>query len=354
MSYTPSRHDSGDEVVTSPQASKKAATIYDVAKRAGVSHQTVTRFLHGFEGIRPATRDRVEEAIQELGYRPNAAARMLRLQQNNRIGILADRIDDNGPTRIVNAASEYARSCGYLVDIAVSDGGDPGSVASSLAVLTEHHVAGILATAQTRVILEQLKELQYDGPLIVAPVQDVQASDQPVNELAGALAAKHLLSLGHQRFGYLSGPEPWLASQGRVKGFVDAVESAGATVVWRRWGDWTPASGYRVWQELNANERKVTAVGVANDRMAIGLMAASVDSGILVPRDLSVVGTDDAPEARYLRPSLTTIKMQFEQEGQSLMKALIARIEDEELVSSEGDLDPLLVVRDSTGALQKQ
>jgi len=344
----PSQHDPNDEVNGALHPGKKAATIYDVAKLAGVSHQTVTRFLHGFEGIRPATRDRVEAAIQELGYRPNAAARMLRLQRNNRIGILADRIADNGPTRIVNAASEYARSCGYVVDIAVSDGGDSGSVASSLAVLTEHHVAGILATAQTRVILEQLQKLQYDGPLVVAPAQDLQASDQSVNELAGALAAEHLLSLGHQRFGYLSGPEPWLASQGRAKGFVDTVKNAGATIVWQRWGDWTPASGYEAWQNLNARERKVTAVGIANDRMAIGLIASSMDAGLLVPQDLSVVGTDDAPEARYLRPSLTTVKMQFEQEGHDLMKALIARIEDAELPKANEFLNPLLVVRNST------
>lgn len=330
------------------------ATIYDVAKRAGVSHQTVTRFLRGFEGIRPETRQRVETALKELDYRPNSAARLLRSRQTNRVGVLADRIDQNGPSRILNAISELAHARGYVLDIVIADSTSSGSVASSLAVLTDHQVAGILATAHTEVVLEEINRQALRAPLVVSRELEMHTPGPSPNEVAGAVAADHLLDLGHRRVGYVAGPELWFAAQGRAGGFTRRVVERGGEVVWLRYGDWTPSSGFQIWSDLTDAERKVTAVGFGNDSMAIGLIAAATDMGYRIPHDLSVVGTDDLAEARYLRPSLTTVGMDFEQEGRFLMETLIARIEEVADIETRLPGEPQIIVRNSTASAPRR
>jgi DNA-binding LacI/PurR family transcriptional regulator len=326
----------------------KPPTIYDVAKHAGVSHQTVTRYLNGFKGIRPQTRQRVEEALAALDYRPNSAARLLRSQRTNRIGVLADRIDQSGPARILTGAGELAHRRGYVLDVVVADGTSAGSVAASLATIIEHQVAGILATAQSDVVLEELQRQATAAPLVIGA--DPGTSDQPtVNELAGQYAADHLLDLGHRRIGYLAGPEVWIAARGRTQGFTRRVLERGGQIVWLRQGDWSAASGHAVWGELGAHERAVTAVGVANDSMAIGLISAAADCGVRVPDDLSVVGTDDLPEARYVLPALSTVAMDFEGEGRFLIEELIAKIEGTDLPEHvQHPTPPHLIARAST------
>jgi DNA-binding LacI/PurR family transcriptional regulator len=135
----------------------KAATIYDVARAAGVSHQTVSRFLAGFEGIRPETRSRVESALVELQYRPNSAARQLRSQRSNRIAALADRVDLTGPARIVAGATAAARDHGYLLDVVLTNGIELEALESALALVQEQRVVGIVATAQTDALVGRLR-----------------------------------------------------------------------------------------------------------------------------------------------------------------------------------------------------
>lgn len=326
----------------------KPATIYDVAKRAGVSHQTVTRFLRGAEGVRAETGRRVEEALRELDYRPNAAARLLRSRQTNRIGVLTDRIVPNGPVSIINAASETAHERGYVLDVVVTDGTSSGSVASSLAVLIDHQVAGILAAANTEVVVEEIRRQELRVPLVLSQDLNIRPHRLPTGQVAGRVAAQHLIDLGHRRVGFLAGPEVWMASQDRARGFTAAFADVGGEIVWQRYGDWTPTSGHDAWEALSPLERTVTAVGVANDAMAIGLMAAASESGRRLPEDLSVIGMDDVPEARYLRPSLSTVSLDFVQEGHELMRLLLDRIEGIERSADAAAVEPRLVSRLST------
>ncbi|MEW9548457.1 LacI family DNA-binding transcriptional regulator [Nonomuraea sp. NPDC050783] len=329
----------------------KAPTIYDVARHAGVSHQTVTRFLKGFQGIRPETRKRVEEALIALDYRPNSAARLLRSQRTNRIGVLADRIDQSGPARILTGAGERAHELGYVLDVVVADGTSAGSVATSLATITEHQVAGILATAQTEIVLEELRRQATAAPLIISPQPDAGTDEPGVNELAGRCAADHLIDLGHRVIGYLAGPDMWLAARGRMSGFTQRVAERGGRVAWVRHGDWSAASGYAAYGSLSEDERAVTAIGVANDSMAIGVVCAAVESGVRVPEQLSVIGTDDLPEARYVLPSLSTVAMDFEGEGRFLIEELIAKIEGAQAQEQALPALPHLIARASTSQL---
>lgn len=330
----------------------KPATIYDVARLAGVSHQTVSRYLRGFEGIRPETRERVEAALAELDYRPNSAARLLRTQRTNRIGVLADRVDQTGPARIIAGATRAARQRGYLMDVVVTDGLGIESIESALAVVTEHQVAGILVTAQSDLVVEHLQRFAPEVPLVIDARVQAYAGGPSLNELAGSLSADLLLDLGHRRIGYVSGPESWTAATGRLAGFRRRLEERGGILAWTRAGDWSAGSGSAAWASLDEHERSVTAVAMGNDSMAIGFISAAERDGVAVPADLSVVGNDDLDEAQYLLPALSTIKVDFEGEGRFLIQTLLAGVEgDGEGPLPEPPALPRTVARDSTRRL---
>ena len=305
----------------------KPATIYDVARRAGVSHQTVSRFLSGFEGIRPETRSRVESALADLDYRPNVTARLLRTQRSNRIGVIADRVDQTGPARIIAGALERARDRGYLLDVVLTHGLPVEEIQAAINVLNDHRVAGILATAQTDAIVEHLQGHVAGVPFIVDARFSAFPDGPSMNEYSGAIAADHLLDLGHTRVGYVSGPRAWLAASGRMAGFVARIAERGGEVAWTREGDWSADSGAAAWQGLGAEERTVSAIAMGNDSMAIGLISAAAEDGVRVPDDLSVIGNDDIHEARYLLPALTTVAVDFEAEGRMLVDQLLSEVE---------------------------
>ncbi|GIT81320.1 LacI family transcriptional regulator [Leifsonia sp. LS1] len=327
----------------------KRATIYDVAKAAGVSHQTVTRYLNGFEGIRPATRERVRKALAELDYRPNSAARFLRSQQTNRIGLLAHRMDLSGPGRLIAGATSAARERGYVLDIASMDGGDAASVDEALDLVLEHQIAGVFGTAQTHVVREAIEARALSVPIALDGQESGPGS---VNVgLPGHLAAAHLAELGHRRVGFLSGPAVWIASAARRDGFLAEAAAAGLDVRWMGEGDWSAESGWAAAQECPVGEQGITAIAVSNDSMAVGLIAGLHERGIDVPGDVSVVGMDDSPESRFLVPALTTVRLDFEGEGAHRMARLIARIEDR-TGSDVPEYDaPRLIVRQSTRAI---
>lgn len=323
----------------------RRATIYDVARQAGVSHQTVTRFLNGFEGIRPTTRAKVQSAIEELNYRPNGAARWLRSRQSNRIGILAHRMELSGPGRIIAGATTAARSRGFVLDIASMDGEDTASVDAALDVVMEHQIAGVFATAQTDVVRAAVANRAIDVPISIDSGEGLASAGGNPRAHPGLLAAAHLADLGHGSVAFVNGPGVWIASGERRSGFVDEVAARGLELAWETEGDWSAESGYRAAHELPDG---VTAVALANDSMAIGLIFGLAERGIRVPDDVSVIGMDDAPESRFHLPSLSTIRLDFEGEGAYLMNVLIAKIEGESVEQVPGYRLPELVARAST------
>ncbi|MFF9563758.1 LacI family DNA-binding transcriptional regulator [Leifsonia sp. NPDC014704] len=327
----------------------KRATIYDVARHAGVSHQTVTRFLNGFEGIRPATREKVQAAIDELNYRPNGAARWLRSRQSNRIGILAHRMELSGPGRIIAGATTAARSRGYVLDIASMDGEDAHSVDAALDVVMEHQIAGVFATAQTDVVREAVANRGLDVPISIDSGEGLSSSGANPRAHPGRLAAAHLADLGHRRVAFVNGPGVWIAAGERRSGFLAVAAERGLDIAWEYEGDWSAESGYRAAGLLPDG---VTAVALANDSMAIGLIFGLAERGLRVPEDVSVIGMDDAPESRFHLPSLSTIRLDFEGEGAYLMNVLIAKIEGGDEADVPGYRLPELVQRGSTAAVR--
>lgn len=327
----------------------KPATIYDVARHAGVSHQTVSRYISGFEGIRPATRAKVEAAINELGYRRNSAARLLRTQRTNRLGVLAHRIDQAGPARVITGATRAAQDRGYLLDIVVTHDLDLDSIDSALAVVTEHQVVGILAAAQTELVLERIRLLAPTVPLVMDSKVTFPAAGPSFNEYAGELAADHLLDLGHTDVGYVSGPVDWIGASGRLEGFLRRISERGGRVRWTRAGDWSAGSGSAAWASLTSDDRQVTAIATGNDSMAFGIISAAESDGVHVPSDLSVIGNDDVDETRYFLPALTTVALDFEGEGRYMVESLLATVAPDRFPGEpDGVMPPRLVVRAST------
>ena len=324
--------------------------LHDVARLAGVSHQTVSRVLNDRPHVREATRERVEQAVRELGYRPNVAARTLVTKQATTLGIIAVRTTFFGPASLLAAIEQAARGEGWFVSIVSLHDLDGPALAAALDQLQRLAVAGVVVIAPQRAATEELRKRP---PLVpVVAVDGGLEADLPVvcvDQAAGArLLTEHLLDLGHATVHHVAGPEDWLEAEQRVAGWAEALQLAGARVVEPVRGDWSPRSGYQAGLRL-ALDPAVTAVFAANDQMALGVVRALQDSGRAVPGEVSVVGFDDIPEAEFVGPGLTTIRQNFAEVGRRSITHLLALVRGEQ-PPDDGVVAPQLVVRASTAA----
>jgi DNA-binding LacI/PurR family transcriptional regulator len=180
------------------------------------------------------------------------------------------------------------------------------------------------------------------GPRDVVPLASV-------DQVAGArLATQHLLGLGHETVWHIAGPAGWPEAEDRVRGWRTALEAAGAAVPPPLPGDWSARAGYELTQGL-AGDDAVTALFVANDQMALGALRALHEAGRHVPRDVSVVGFDDIPEAPYFIPPLTTVRQDFDEMGRSGLRLLLDTMEAPDRAPAHIEVAPELVIRSSSG-----
>ena len=326
----------------------RAASIRDVARVAGVSHQTVSRVLNGHPSIRDTTRVRVTEAMAELRYRPNRAARMLVTSRSRTLGVLLASSPSNyGPAQSVAAVEDAARESGYSVTIATVGTADRLSVEAAVDHLLAQSVEGVVVVAPQQQVVDVLRDQPLDLPFV--SLQSAIGSDGrtfSVDQVAGArLAAVHLVALGHRAIGHLAGPPDWIEAAARRRGFEDAVAAADLPVVPVHAGDWSADSGFEAGRALLAEGP--TAVFAANDQMALGLIHAAHAVGLHVPDDLSVVGFDDIPEAAHLLPALTTVRQDFAELGRRSVAELLASLGAGHPPYG-GSVEPELVVRAST------
>lgn len=337
-------------MASGPAGTPRAAST-DVARLAEVSQKTVSRVMNGEPHVRPELRDRVLRAAKQLNYRPNAAARSLLSGRTRRLGVVslgAKKL--YGPAGMVAAVEQSARRFGYATSVAHTDEHDEHGIADSIGWLLEQGVDGIVLTGDVdqgpiTVTLDVPVLTIGRYPSLVAPRRIRSAEDA---DRSGYLATNHLIGLGHTGIRHVSGPERWWASRDRAHGWRTAMAEAGLEVVEPTAGEWTPASGFAVGTRLAADSA-MTAVFVANDEMAIGLIRALNEAGRRVPQDVSVVGMDDIPSARFLNPALTTIVQDFESisnEGVGLLIEEIATPTHTERRLSQ--VEPVLAVREST------
>jgi DNA-binding LacI/PurR family transcriptional regulator len=333
-----------------PKSECRRPTMVDVARLAGLSHQTVSRVLNDQPGVIPATRERVLAAIEELGYRRNAFARALVTSRTRLLGVVVFGTSWYGPAGTLHGIQKAAREAKYFVTVVDLDKLTNATVKRALHVLTEYSPDGIVVITLKRTVSDALREMALGIPTVAVEGGE-GTTDIPmvcVDQEGGArLATDHLLSLGHSTVHHLAGPVDWLEAEARIKGWRSCLEAAGIAPPPMVRGDWTSRSGYEAGLKL-LKHPGITAVFAANDQMALGLLMACRETGVRVPEDISVVGFDSMPESAFFAPPLTTVVQDFQEVGRTSIQLLLSMIDHEGVPVSRSVVQPALVIRAST------
>jgi LacI family transcriptional regulator, galactose operon repressor len=295
-------------------------TIRDVAQRAGVSHQTVSRVINGHELVSSKTRDRVERAIRELNYVPSPIAQGLISNRTHSIGLVSSAISDHFFGEVAAGAEVEARRRGYYLVIASVEEHAEADEQAYLRLMLERRVeALIVARSKLPISVDQVS--QHRVPVVAiasaeAPGLTVVDVD---NRTGGKDAVAYLLSQGHRRIATVTGPIEWRSSQQRLDGYREALAAAGVAfdpaLVEQAHG-WDPADGQAAMARLLARGTTFTALFAYSDLIAIGAIKELRLSGLRVPENVSVVGYDDIPVAAFVDPPLTTIHQPMREVGE--------------------------------------
>jgi DNA-binding LacI/PurR family transcriptional regulator len=332
----------------------RPASIRDVARLAGVSHQTVSRVLNRHPSIRESTKSRVLAAMDELRFRPNRAARMLSMRRSETIGVLAAAVGSHyGPSSSVSAVEDAARERGFYATVAHLASVAPEAISAAVEDLLSQDVEGIVIVVPRTSVLSQLAALSMNVPIVAAQGEQDEAGGIPVasvDQRAGVqMVMRHLTDAGHREILHLAGPPDWNDAQSRLRAYESLARAEGLPLLPPVYGDWTADSGYQIGRSLAAGGRHdlgFSAVFSSNDQMALGLIHAFREAGLDVPRDVSVVGFDDIPEAAHFWPPLTTVRQDFAGLGTRCVTLLIDVLSGAENVAS-APVRPELVIRDS-------
>ena len=340
---------STNPVSTSGQSSGRPPGMHDVARMAGVSHQTVSRVLNDHPNVRSETRERVERAIAELGYRRNLAARALVTRRSNTIGVITSVTQLWGPSSTLVSVERAARSAGYYTSVAGLESIATADVQEVLSYFIDQSVEGIVVIAPEATMAHMAQPFVSNVPVVMVaagaePAPGVQITS--VNQQEGARSAtRHLIDLGHTDIAHLAGPDVSFDAIARLRGWRSELRKAKLPLGRISYGDWTSASGYAAGRSM-IQRGLPSAVFVSNDLMALGFIRALHDAGISVPEDISVVGFDDMPGAEHFIPGLTTVRQDLESLGRQCMTILLDALAGHP--SDPPPIDTELVVRDST------
>ncbi|WP_285549604.1 LacI family DNA-binding transcriptional regulator [Actinoplanes regularis] len=320
----------------------------DVARLAGVSHQTVSRVLNDHPNVKEQTRLRVRAAIAELNYRPNRAARALVTGRSQLIGVVARNSMLYGPASMLTEFEQAAADAGFAVSVGSVRELDRDSISAVVDRHLDQRVAGLVVIAQVASATEALAEIPADVPVVFIDGDPAAGrSLVTVDQVAGARAAvRHLLEAGHETVWHVSGPTEWFDSAGRIHGWRQTLLEAGREVPPLLSADWSAAEGYRAGQML-ARMPEVTAIFAANDHLALGVLRALHERGRRVPHDVSVVGFDDVPEAAYFIPPLTTVRQSFGDVARAALTLLLGQLREEPGAADTVIVPAQLVVRES-------
>jgi DNA-binding LacI/PurR family transcriptional regulator len=327
------------------------ATIYDVAKLAGVSHQTVSRVLNNHPSIRPETRARVEAAATQLNYHPSLAARALVTNRNSMLGFLVADSVLYGPAGMLNAMEKQARIANYYALTVAIDSSSPDSWAEGIEHLRRIGIEGLVCIAIRKEALELAVKSNRNIPIIAIDTEEVEGVTTIGidNHFGAQMATQQLIDLGHKNILHISGPKDSIEANARLEGYTAAMKQSKLKPLVLQ-GDWSIATGFRLGVDLNLSLNNVTAIFTANDNLALGLLKAMRLKGVDVPNDLSVIGFDDVPEAPYVSPPLTTVLQDFNRLGEAAMELLIFKLAGLKPAKYLA-LKPILINRESTKRL---
>lgn len=334
-----------------PPPTPVRASMIDVAARAGVSAQTVSRVSNGQANVRPETRERVLEAMRELGYRPNSAARNLKSGRFRSVGFVTFNLTTVGNARTLDAVAAASNAAGYTTTLLSIADPTQLDVVGAFGRLQEQAVDGIILVMSAKVGSLDDLVITTGVPLVIIDSDahlpySIVDTDQ---EQGARIAIEHLMAHGHRDIVHVSGPARSFSARRRAEAYRQTLTDAGVgnPRVWE--GDWTTASGLEIGRRILAGETVPTAVFAGNDQMALGVLHAAHERGLRIPEDISVVGFDDIDEAKAYWPALTTVHQNFDEVGRRATDLLLALIDDPASDRQTFLVPTSLVVRDSSG-----
>lgn len=324
----------------------KIPTVKDVALRAGVSVGTVSRVLAGEAAVKAVLRDKVNDAIHVLGYRPNVMARALRTSKTDVIGLIVPDITNPFFAQMAASAERAALEHRHSLMLASSHN-DHGAEQSHIAAFLDRSVRGIIVVAAN---VSHPSRVKSKVPIVSL---DRRFADFPLISInhaeAAALVADHLYELGHRRIAYIAGPLDTEAGRARREGFVNRIHALDGRIDLEIFsGRFDYGSGEVIGRRLLAQPygKRPTAIAAASDQQAIGVLRTARDLGIDVPGELSIAGFDDIHLANLVVPRLTTVRQPTDELARRAVELLLDRVETPE----DEAMSATLVVRGSTGA----
>jgi DNA-binding LacI/PurR family transcriptional regulator len=311
-----------------PRKRGRPATIWQVAEAAGVSHQTVSRFLRADPRMRPETRARVSRAVDELGYRPNLAARSMRTQRTQRLGVIVPPTIHQGLALALGGAVDAAHDEGYSLQIFSAEGDSAARTDRAREIAKAGEVDGVLSFvplqprihAETRGDARVLVESDFD--------EQYRAAGRLLDSSPVVEFVERLADLGHRRFLHVSGDMEYGTARERRRVFRETVDRLGFGPAQVYDGDWDARTGYRAVMEMAelGDPSRPTAVVAANDLLATGVLHAARDRGWEVPGHLSVTGWDNLSLGAQLEPTLTTVDTDHRWIGRQALQRLVAAV----------------------------
>lgn len=329
---------------------RSTVTIRDVAAQAGVSHQTVSRVINGHERVSPETKARVESAILNLGFSPNAIARFMAKGATGTLACIAPNLTNYTFAGIIEGAQTEAREHGYYL---LSASAQNEEIFASLIeeLVNSRRTEGVM-------VINPYADGRYHHlpagfPTVFAgarPREDAVDSVALDDESVGRLATQHLLDLGHRQIGMVTGIMSEDCAQDRLAGYEAALEGAGIMLrpEWIVAGNWQASSGYAAFQQFLQAGYPLTAIFAQNDQMAVGVLRAAREAGVKVPDQLSVIGVDDIPLTAYFEPPLTTLRQDFYAIGREAARLLIQAIKSPDQPRQHLRLPAGFIIRNST------
>jgi LacI family transcriptional regulator len=327
-------------------------TIKQVAEKVGVSTATISRVLNGHGYVSPETRRIVLEAVEELNYQPNRAARNLRRQVAQIIGMVVSDLQNPFFTSVIQGIEGVIEENGFTLLLSNSDE-DPRREDRQLRTLEAERVSGIIiapcrgeSEMLRRLVAQKMPVVLIDRELTRLKVDTVTVH----NREAACEAVLHLKSQGHSRIGWIGGPPRLSTSMERHDGFLDGIKAAGLSLEpeYLQNGDYRLDGGYQSMQRLLNLPHPPTAVMVGNNLMTLGALQAIHEKCLSIPRDIAIVGFDDMPWAASLQPPLTVVAQPTCEMGIIAARLLLARIANPSLSTHTVILDTQLIVRSST------
>ena len=329
---------------------KSPVSLQDVAKEAGVSPQTVSRVAHGSEAVKPATQARVKAAMNKLGYRPNYAARALKYQRFNNIGVVLFNASTFGNSRILDGISAEANKFGFATTLFTLLDKREQTLQAAIEHMKQLPVDGVIAILERRI--PDFEDFEPPTELPVVLIMDQPSSHCPTVDGdqygCSTQIVDYLMSKGHKTVYHVAGPADSRPAQSRQNGWEDALREHGVNTLPPLYrGDWLADSGYQAGLAL-AHEKDCTAVYAANDQMAYGVMLGLREAGKRVPEDVSVVGIDDSLVGIVPRLELTTLRMRFDLIGNEAFRIVKSMIDGEKVEIGKKQLIPSQLIERSS------